>query len=210
MITGVVILASRRLIIPRVRATTAPVDYVALILLLIIILTGIAPTIFVNLLGHGYDYRTTVAPWFRGLFSGSPDVSVMASVPVIYQVHVTAAWVIWAVWPFSRLVHAWSYPLWYLWRPYVVYRRRRAVPATEPGAGGASGGGSASRTDTPGGSRPAMAGPLACRLTCSFSPGLELRERRARGTARGPVPADRGLGYPRLPRPRPRSDSGRA
>ena len=70
VIIGVVILASRRLIIPRVRATTAPVDYVALILLLIIILTGIAPTIFVNLFGHGYDYRTTVAPWFRGLFSG--------------------------------------------------------------------------------------------------------------------------------------------
>ena len=73
------ILASRRLIIPRVRATTAPVDYVALILLLIIILTGIAPTLFVNLLGHGYDYRTTVAPWFRGLFTGSPDVRAMAS-----------------------------------------------------------------------------------------------------------------------------------
>ena len=39
-------------------------------------------------------------------------------------------------WPFSRLVHAWSYPLWYLWRPYVVYRRRRAVPPPEPGTGG--------------------------------------------------------------------------
>ena len=53
----------------------APVDYVALILLLIVILTGIAPTIGVNLLGHGYDYRTTVAPWFRGLFVGHPDVT---------------------------------------------------------------------------------------------------------------------------------------
>jgi len=112
------------------------VDYVALILLLIVILTGIAPTIFVNLFGHGYDYRTTVAPWFRGLFVGSPDVNAIASAPLIYQVHATAAWVIWAVWPFSRLVHAWSYPLWYLWRPYVVYRRRRAVPPPEPGTGG--------------------------------------------------------------------------
>ena len=70
VIIGVVILAGRRLFVPRVRATTSPVDYVALILLLIVILTGIAPTIGVNLLGHGYDYRTTVAPWFRGC---SPD-----------------------------------------------------------------------------------------------------------------------------------------
>ena len=128
--------ASRRLLVPRVRATTSPVDYVALILLLLVILTGIAPTIGVNLLGHGYNYRTTVAPWFRGLFAGSPDVTAIAHAPLIYQIHVTAAWLIWAVWPFSRLVHAWSYPLWYLWRPYIVYRSRRAVPPAEPGTGG--------------------------------------------------------------------------
>ena len=71
VIGGVVVLATRRLFVPRVRATTAPVDYVALILLLVIILTGIAPTV-VNLFGRGYDYRTTVAPWFRGLFTGHP------------------------------------------------------------------------------------------------------------------------------------------
>ena len=80
--------------------------------------------------------RHTVAPWFRGLFAGSPDVTAIAHAPVIYQIHVTAAWLIWAVWPFSRLVHAWSYPLWYLWRPYIVYRSRRAVPPAEPGTGG--------------------------------------------------------------------------
>ena len=119
-----------------------PAD-VALILLLVVILTGIAPTIFVNLLGHGYDYRTTVAPWFRGLFTGSPDVHAIATAPLIYQVHATAAWLIWAVWPFSRLVHAWSYPLWYLWRPYIVYRSRRGPrppsPAPAAAAGGRSG-----------------------------------------------------------------------
>jgi len=136
VIAGVVVLAGRRLLVPRVRATTTAVDYVALILLLIIILTGIAPTIGFNLFGHGYDYRTTVAPWFRGLFSGQPDVSVMTTAPVIYQVHVIAAWAIWAVWPFSRLVHAWSYPLWYLWRPYIVYRSRKPTPPAEPGTGG--------------------------------------------------------------------------
>lgn len=61
MLGGVVVLAGRRLLVPRVRATTSPVDYVALVLLLIVIVTGVIPTIFVNLFGHGYDYRTTVA-----------------------------------------------------------------------------------------------------------------------------------------------------
>jgi nitrate reductase gamma subunit len=54
----------------------------------------------------------------------------------IYQLHATAAWVIWGLWPFSRLVHAWSYPLWYLWRPYVVFRSRVATHPAEPGTGG--------------------------------------------------------------------------
>jgi len=87
------------------------------------------------------DYRRHfgeqgVAPWFRGLFAFSPAVSAIDNAPIIYQVHASAAWLIWAVWPFSRLVHAWSAPLWYLWRPYVVYRSRRALRPAEPGTSG--------------------------------------------------------------------------
>ncbi|MGI8578134.1 MAG: respiratory nitrate reductase subunit gamma [Nocardioidaceae bacterium] len=136
VVAGVTVLAARRLFINRVRSTTSPVDWLALILLLIIILTGIIPTIAVNLVGAGYDYRTTVGVWFRGLFVGQPDVTAMTTAPLLYQVHATAAWVIWAVWPFTRLVHAWSYPLWFLWRPYIVYRSRVAAAPNEPGTGG--------------------------------------------------------------------------
>jgi nitrate reductase gamma subunit len=136
IIAGVLVLAGRRMFVPRVRATTSPIDYVTLILLLVIIVTGIVPTLFVNLFGHGYDYRTSVALWFRSLFSGSPDVTAIANAPVVYQVHAASAWLIWALWPFSRLVHAWSAPVWYLWRPYVVYRSRVATRPAEPGTSG--------------------------------------------------------------------------
>jgi nitrate reductase gamma subunit len=136
VIIGIIVLAGRRMLVPRVRATTARIDYVALVLLLVIVVTGVAPTIGINLFGHGYDYRTTVAPWFRGLFAGSPDVQAIANAPIIYQVHATSAWLIWMVWPFSRLVHAWSYPLWYLWRPHIVFRSRTAAHPHEPGTGG--------------------------------------------------------------------------
>lgn len=135
VIVGVVILAARRLLVPRVRAATSPVDWVALVLLLVIIITGIVPTM-INMFASPYDYRHTVAPWFRGLFIGQPDVAAMVTAPLIYQVHAVAAWMIWIAWPFTRLVHAWSYPLWYLWRPYVVYRAKKAGPPAEPGTGG--------------------------------------------------------------------------
>ena len=136
IIIGVGILAARRLFAPRVRATTSPVDWVALVLLAIVIVMGIAETVGVGLLGGGYDYRQSVALWFRGLFAGAPDVHAIAHAPFIYQLHATAAWAVIAVWPFSRLVHAWSAPVWYLWRPFVVYRSRRAVHPNEPGTSG--------------------------------------------------------------------------
>jgi nitrate reductase gamma subunit len=101
-----------------------------------VIVLGIAETVGVNLLGNGYDYRQSVSLWFRGLFAGNPDVQAIAHAPLLYQVHATAAWAIFAVWPFSRLVHAWSYPLWYLWRPFIVYRARVAIRPNEPGTSG--------------------------------------------------------------------------
>jgi nitrate reductase gamma subunit len=135
VILGVVVLALRRLLVPRVRSTTSPVDWITLILLLIIIITGIVPTIM-NMFGGAYDYRSTVGVWFRSLFIGRPDAAVMVTAPFVYQLHAASAWVIWAVWPFTRLVHAWSYPLWFLWRPFIVYRSRGTVRSNEPGTSG--------------------------------------------------------------------------
>ncbi|WP_229859198.1 respiratory nitrate reductase subunit gamma [Streptomyces anandii] len=33
-------------------------------------------------------------------------------------------------------MHAWSVPLWYLWRPFVLYRTRTAAHPAEPGTSG--------------------------------------------------------------------------
>ena len=134
VIAGMVVLASRRLFVPRVRATTSPVDWVALVLLGINVVLGIVTTAINTPLAH--VYRDTIAQWFRGLFAGSPNVAVALRAPVIFQVHAIAAWVLFLLWPFTRLVHAWSYPLWYLWRPYIVYRSRRPLRPGEPGTGG--------------------------------------------------------------------------
>jgi nitrate reductase gamma subunit len=39
-------------------------------------------------------------------------------------VHAIAGMLLFMVWPFTRLVHALSAPLGYLFRPYVVYRTK--------------------------------------------------------------------------------------
>ncbi len=48
----------------------------------------------------------------------------MAGVPSGFQIHILAAFALFAFWPFTRLVHAFSAPVGYLTRPYVVYRSR--------------------------------------------------------------------------------------
>jgi nitrate reductase gamma subunit len=127
-LAGFLILAVRRAYFARVRQTTNPVDIAVYVLLGVVIVLGIGETFFVNTVGPSYDYRPTVGVWFRSLFFLHPQIQAMASAPAIYQVHATAAWFLYALWPFSRLVHAWSLPFQYLGRPYILYRRRFALP----------------------------------------------------------------------------------
>ncbi|TDD46827.1 respiratory nitrate reductase subunit gamma [Nonomuraea terrae] len=70
------------------------------------------------------SYRTTVAPWFRGVFVLQPDVMAMGQASGLYKVHTLIGMVLFVLFPFSRLVHALSAPLGYLFRPYIVYRSR--------------------------------------------------------------------------------------
>ncbi len=57
-------------------------------------------------------------------------------VSLIFQIHVVGVWLLYALWPFSRLVHAWSIPVDYLRRSPVPYRSRggRPRPARRPAA----------------------------------------------------------------------------
>jgi nitrate reductase gamma subunit len=45
-------------------------------------------------------------------------------IPLLLFWTALVAWAFWAAFPFTRLVHAWSIPLQYLGRPYIIYRRR--------------------------------------------------------------------------------------
>ena len=132
MSAGFLILLYRRFAVPRVRATTTPSDMVIYPLLTIAILTGMLATYGANLV-HAYNYREVVSPWFRGIFTFHAHASEMADAPFLFQLHVTSVWLLFAAWPFSRLVHAWSIPVFYLRRAWIPYRSRnpRAALAYE-------------------------------------------------------------------------------
>ncbi len=125
---GLVILLYRRISNSRIGPTTTSVDLVVYSLLTILIILGLSMTIGVNLLGPTYNYRPTVGVWFRDIFLLNPHPSLMANAPELYQLHAFLAWFLFALWPFSRLVHVWSVPVWYIGRPYILYRSRYKTP----------------------------------------------------------------------------------
>ena len=127
---GFVLLVYRRVRFPRVRATTTRADVVTFGLLALGIATGMLATL--TNIGDAVHYRESVAPYFRNLLILNPEPELMTGehVTFIFQAHVTVVWLLFAWWPFSRLVHAWSIPVDYLRRSPVLYRSPTGRPQT--------------------------------------------------------------------------------
>ena len=129
---GLAILIWRRLSVRRLRATTELTDWLSLALLFLVVGLGDAQTVVLNNLVGAYEYRLTVGPWVRELFTLHPSAALMAHVPLLLQVHVVASLVLFAVWPFTRLVHVFSLPLAYLRRAPIQYRARSRYAHAAP------------------------------------------------------------------------------
>ncbi|EGX56538.1 nitrate reductase gamma chain NarI [Streptomyces zinciresistens K42] len=112
----------RRTNAPVFRATTVN-DKIMYVVLLGAIVLGMAAKL-THSSGDGYNYRASIAPWARSLFTLQPDLDRMRGVPVLYGIHAVIGMVLIALVPYTRLVHMFSAPVQYLVRPYVVYRSR--------------------------------------------------------------------------------------
>lgn len=140
---GLVVLIVRRLPTDsRPRAVTSAMDWVLLFFLLVQVATGIAVALF-NRWGAQW-YLSTAAPWLWSLITFRPDPSTISATPALIQLHVLLGFCLILLFPFTRLVHIFTIPLDYLWRPYQVViwnqdpRRREelvvfpSLPPAEP------------------------------------------------------------------------------
>ena len=125
-VVGMVILIYRRRTTGPVFSATTKMDKFMYLVLATVIVLGLANTVVANLFIH-YDYREGVSVWFRGIFRFSLHPDLMAAAPLSFQLHGLAAMFLFALWPFTRLVHVFSAPVGYLTRPYIVYRSRDDV-----------------------------------------------------------------------------------
>ena len=103
-------------------------DKAMYVVLVAAIVAGLVTTLLgAGATGEAHNYRLTVSPWFRSLFTLQPDVDAMAArghrVPRARPDRHAAVRVL-ALHPAGARVLA---PVGYLFRPYVVYRRRRVA-----------------------------------------------------------------------------------
>ena len=129
VVVGFALLVYRRLKFPRVRVTTNRMDVAVFALLAFGIITGMLATL--TNINDSVPYRETVAPYFRQLFILNPEPELMTGgeVSLVFQIHVVGVWFLFALWPFSRLVHAFSVPLGYFKRSPILYRPRATRPS---------------------------------------------------------------------------------
>jgi nitrate reductase gamma subunit len=136
-LAGVATLVALVLLIYR-RRTRGPVflattvnDKVMYVVLAASIVAGVVTTV-AGFVPSEISYRTTVAPWFRSVFALRPDAEAMGHASTLYKLHTLIGMALFVLFPFSRLVHALSAPLGYLFRPYIVYRSRSDGAARRP------------------------------------------------------------------------------
>ena len=108
----------RRLITPQLRAMSTREDYVLLLFLIVISGLGLYHSVIQVTFGVSY----AVGPWLEGIFTLQPDAKLVAGVPFVTKLHMIINFIFMAYFPFTKLVHVFSYPFAYITRPYISMR----------------------------------------------------------------------------------------
>lgn len=132
-LVGIALLTHRRLFDPRIRATSRFADTAILLILFAQLLLGLA-TIPLSLGHMDGEEMVKFMTWAQGILTLQPGISaVIADVHPIFKAHLLLGMTIFLVFPFTRLVHVWSAPVWYLGRRgYQVVRTKKPAPAKQP------------------------------------------------------------------------------
>jgi nitrate reductase gamma subunit len=127
---GALLLLHRRLFDPRIRKTSSFGDIAILVLLTLQLGLGLA-TIPISLRHLDGEEMVKFMNWAQGIFTFDPAAaSWVSGADLIFKAHLFLGLTILLVFPFTRLVHMLSAPIWYLnRRGWQLVRSRRVGPA---------------------------------------------------------------------------------
>jgi nitrate reductase gamma subunit len=123
-IVGLAVLIVRRLRSKSLTRATSPMDWILLGLLVLQVLSGLGIAMFAR--WGSLWYLDTAVPWMRSIFSFQPDASTVVPLSGFIKLHMVNGFILILLFSFTRLVHVFTVPLSYLWRPYqlVIWNRR--------------------------------------------------------------------------------------
>jgi len=123
---GGVLLWRRRMFNPRVRATSRFMDIFILTWLLITLGFGLLtiPFSLYDAVHGNATEMVLLTRWVQGIATLQPDPAYLDGVRLIYKLHLFFGLTVFLLFPFTRLVHVWSAPITYLWRPYQIVRTK--------------------------------------------------------------------------------------
>lgn len=116
----------------RVRMVSNWMDFVIELLLLAQIAIGLYIAVAYRW-GSSW-FAADLSPYLWSIFKFNPETRAVVAMPLVIQLHIVGAFLIIAIFPFTRLVHILVAPLHYLWRPYqqvIWYWDRKKVRSTE-------------------------------------------------------------------------------
>lgn len=123
------ILWVRRMFNPRVSAASRPSDKFILSWIMITLILGLS-TIPVSM-GHANHNDPSVmialADWAQSIVYLRPEPALLAGVDTVFKIHLFFGMTVFLLFPFTRLVHVWSAPFSYAWRPYQIVRTKRRL-----------------------------------------------------------------------------------
>lgn len=124
---GLSLLLHRRLLDSRIRQTSTYMDLAVLMILWVQLSLGLLTLPF-SLAHSDGSVMLILSHWAQGILTVQPvDAKTLQGLDWPYLTHLVLGMTIFLIFPFSRLVHIWSAPVWYLGRKgYQVVRTRRA------------------------------------------------------------------------------------
>ena len=122
---GLLMLLKRRLSDARVRASSSCSDILVLVVLLVQLLLGLG-TIYASTHHMDGSVMVMLADWAQYTVTLQPQLAAAAIAPVslVYKLHVFLGLSLFVLFPFTRLVHIVSAPVWYLGRRYQIVRQK--------------------------------------------------------------------------------------
>lgn len=151
---GATMLLHRRLFDSRIRRSSHWTDIAVLVMLWLQLTLGIATTYWTIQHLDGREMLLFMG-WANGLLTFNPAAAdLIVDAALVYKLHIILGLMLFLVTPFSRLVHIWSIPIFFLLRPgYQLVRSRGKLRQPQP----------SSLSHGPAGGAPSYGGPAVQR-----------------------------------------------